>query len=75
MVVDGNYKCFKYFFTKEHVLACWVLGGTPFQAYDKAANQDMYDFIVLTYGRTSGKEPVYLSIWTPVTCAAVQKST
>ena len=23
------------------------MGGTPFHAYDKAANQDMYDFIIL----------------------------
>ena len=23
------------------------MGGTPFHAYDKAANQDMYDFIML----------------------------
>ena len=44
------------------------MGGTPFHAYDKAANQHMYDFIILW-----PNEPEYLSTWTPVTCAAVQK--
>ena len=30
MSVDGNYKCFKYFFTKEDVFACWVDGWNIF---------------------------------------------
>ena len=30
MAVDGNYKCFEYFFTKEHILACWVDGWNTF---------------------------------------------
>ena len=34
MAVDG------YFFTKEH--GCMDGSGTPFYAYDKATNQDMY---------------------------------
>ena len=52
------------------------MGGTPFHAYDKAANQDMYDFIILMLWPNVWKRAtVYLSIWTPVTCAAVQKST
>ena len=42
MAVDGNYKCFKSLFL--HI--GWMC-GTPFHTYDKAANQDMYDFIML----------------------------
>ena len=52
------------------------MGGTPFHAYDKAANQDMYDFIIfMLWPNVWKRATVYLSIWIPVTCAAVQKST
>ena len=43
MAEDGNYKSFE---PKNTFLHVGCMGGTPLHAYDKAANQDMYDFII-----------------------------